>query len=304
MKLLVLVIFAALADGATLPPPSCTAIESSQIRAGDIAAALPEFAAVNPDTPLAAAPLPGVRRMLRPAELTVMARRNGIEVKDPAELCVEYRMEALDTGKVLEAMYRALGNPELKIEIVETSVYPVPRGLVEFPRDRLVSPATGRAPALWRGDVVYGAGRRFAIWARVVMESRQNRVVAAVSLKMGQPIEAAQLRTESVEGFPSTGVAESVEQVVGRVPSRPISAGTAIRLDQVVAAPEVRRGETVEIEVRAGNTRLGFSGKSESDGRRGDLIAVRNLTSNRAFQARVSGRGRAEIVLHGAEEIR
>jgi flagella basal body P-ring formation protein FlgA len=136
------------------------------------------------------------------------------------------------------------------------------------------------------------------------MESRQNRVVAAVSLKMGQPIEAAQLRTESVEGFPSTGVAESVEQVVGRVPSRPISAGTAIRLDQVVAAPEVRRGETVEIEVRAGNTRLGFSGKSESDGRRGDLIAVRNLTSNRAFQARVSGRGRAEIVLHGAEEIR
>jgi flagella basal body P-ring formation protein FlgA len=66
--------------------------------------------------------------------------------------------------------------------------------------------------------------------------------------------------------------------------------------------PDVNRGDMVEVEVRSGAAHLAFTGKAETAGRSGDTIAIRNLSSNKVFQARVDGKGRAFLDAGRAHE--
>jgi flagella basal body P-ring formation protein FlgA len=285
-----------LARFAPAQPPKCLAVEGDRIVAADFAASLPAFGQLAPETPVEPAPMPGVRRLFHWFELASLAKRYGLEAGSPRDVCFERKMESLDRGKVLEEMRRALGLKDARIEIVETSLDPVPRGRLEFRREDLGRPAlpSSPAPVTWRGNVIYGDNHRFSIWARVSISARLSRVVAVENLRHGEPIGATQIRVETVEGFPAVGeAAQSIEEVAGRALSRDVAAGSEIRVAQLIAVPDVSRGEMVDVEVRSGAARLLLTGKAESAGRAGDMIAIRNMTSNKLFQARVTGKGKA-----------
>ncbi|MGA3095453.1 MAG: flagellar basal body P-ring formation chaperone FlgA [Bryobacteraceae bacterium] len=296
MTLRCLVALLWLARFAPAQAPKCLAVEGEHIVAGDLAASLPAFGQLDPETPVALTPMPGVRRVFRWYELAALAKRYGLEAGSPSDACFERKMENLDRDKVLEEMRRTLALKDARIEIVETSADPVPRGRLEFRREDLGRPAllSSPTPVTWRGSVIYGDNHRFSIWARVAISARQPRVVAAEYLKRGEPIGAAQIRVETVEGFPVAGeVAQSIEEVAGREMSRDLVAGSEIRVAQLIAVPDVSRGEMVDVEVRSGAARLLLTGKAESSGRSGDMIAIRNMTSNKLFQARITGKGKA-----------
>jgi flagella basal body P-ring formation protein FlgA len=279
-------------------PGACLPAEHDPITARDLAAALPAFARLDPETPIAAAPGPGVRRIFRPLELNSIARNHRLELSATGDLCFELPLEPLDPARVWKAMQAALPYPDARIEIVETSLYPVPRGRIEFRREDLGAPALpdSPAPVAWRGNIVYGANQHFAIWAHVVVTARLTRLVAAEAIRAGTVIDANQIRVESSRGFPaSPDLATSVDQVAGRVAIRNIDAGAQIRLNQIDRPKDVKRGDIVAVEVRSGAARLALTAKSESDGRVGDLIAVRNPRSNKIFQARVDGKDKASV---------
>ena len=279
-------------------PNACLRADHDPLTAGDLAAVAPVFGRLSPESPIASAPGPGVRRVFRSLELMSIARNHGLALDSAEDVCFELPMEALDRARVLEAMQAALPFSETRIEIVETSLYPVPRGRVEFRREDLGAPAlpSSAAPVAWRGNILYAGNQRFAIWAHVVVSARLTRLVAAEPIKRGSLIAADQVRVESTRGFPGAGdLATSIDQVAGHIAIRAIDAGAEIRLSHVDRPPDVKRGDTVEIEVRSGNARLALTGKAESDGRAGDSIAVRNLRSNKIFQARVEGKDRAFV---------
>ena len=274
----------------------CIVVEGDRIVASNFAASLPGFAQLPPEMPVGAAPLPGVRRVFHPPELTSLAKRLGVDVGAPDDLCFERPLEKLDRGRLLESMRQALGLNDATIEIVETSLYPVPRGRVQFRREDLGRPAlaSSASPVTWRGNVIYGDGHRFSIWARVLISASVPRVVAVEGLKRGEPIAAGRIRVETSPIFPATGdVARTIEEVAGKTPVRDLAAGTEIHLAQIVATPDVSRGEMIDVEVRSGAARLLLTGKAEVAGRSGDIITVRNPTSNKVFQARVLGKGKA-----------
>jgi flagella basal body P-ring formation protein FlgA len=276
--------------------PKCVEVEGDRILARDFAVSLPGFGQVPPETQMAPAPMPGMRRFYRPFELVALARRYSVALDAEASVCFERQTEMLDRDRVLEAMRLALPIPDLKIEIVETSLYPVPRGRLEFRRESLAAPASpsARIAVEWRGNVIYGDNQHFGVWARVLISAPTPRVVAAAALRQGEAIGASQVRVETADRFPMAGdVAQTVDQVVGRAPLRAVVPGTEIRLSQLMVPPDVNRGEMVEVEVRSGAAHLAFTGKAESAGRSGDLIVIRNLSSNKIFQARVDGRGKA-----------
>ena len=279
----------------------CAPVEGDRIEARSLAVFLPAFRALPPDTPISLAPAPGARRTFRDSELAALARRHSLELADyPESVCFEWEMQPLDRAQVMEAMRVVLPAPDLAIEIVELSLYSVPSGRLEFRRDGLGMPADpiAAAPVVWRGAVVYGEGRRYSVWARVRLRAKVTRVVAADALKRGAPIQPSQLRTETVEAFPMTGdAAESVEQAAGKAPWRDIAPNTVVRLSSLMQLPDVARGELVEVEVRAGAARLALSAKAESAGRNGETISVRNLSTNRVFPARVSGKKRVVVDL-------
>jgi hypothetical protein len=216
------------------PLHACALISRETITAGDVAALVPAFAQVPAEVPVAPAPSPGARRVFRAAELAALARSHSLSISPADDICFEWAMEPLDPKRLLAAMQAALGSSAAHIEIVDTGVRQAPAGPIEFRREDLPVPATkeSSSPVVWRGNVVYGTNRRFAIWARVVVS------------------------------YPP---------------------------------PDIDRGDLVEVEVRSGAARLLLRARSESDGRTGETISLRNLSSNKIFQARVEGKGRALV---------
>jgi flagella basal body P-ring formation protein FlgA len=274
----------------------CVPVEGDQILARDLAMIVPVFDAIPPQTPIGLTPAPAVRRVFRSFEVESLAKRYSLPFETTSDICFERPMATLERGRVVEAMRVALAIPDANIEIVEISQFPIPRGHLEFRRERLGLPAlpSSRTPVTWRGEVIYGEKHRFNVWARVVLTSQVRYMVAAGNLKSGEPITASQVREESSERFPLPGdLAQSADQVVGRLPLRDIQEGKEIHLPLLTLPLDVIRGEMVEVEVVSGATRLAFTGKAESSGRTGDTIAIRNPASSRIFQARVNGKGKA-----------
>ena len=275
----------------------CRTVEGERILARDLAAVLGEFSSVAPETPVGYAPTPGARRILRFLELQRLAVRFGVTLSTTGDICFELAMETLVEDQIIKAM-RAV--PELArahIEISDFSRYPVPRGKIEFPRQGLPTVSNPGAGVLWKGYVLYPENRKFAIWAKASISVPLKKVIAVETLKADRPIEAAQLRLEEYEGLPSAQPqAKELDQVVGRVPRRAISAGSEILLRLIAQPTAIARGEAVDVEVRSGAARLDFTGRAESGGGPGDTILVRNPRSGKSFQALVSAKGRVLVI--------
>ena len=209
--------------------------------------------------------------------MKALARHYGVDIGTSPDICFERAMETLDRNKLLESMREALGLQDARIEIVETSTYPVPRGRLVFRAEDLGRPALPSAepPVTWRGSVIYGSGQRFSIWARVRVSASVPRVVAVENLKRGEPIAAGKIR------------------VAGRTPVRDLAAGAEIHRAQIVPAPDVKRGDMIDVEVRSGAARLVLTAEAETAGRSGDVITVRNPASKKLFKARILEKGRA-----------
>ena len=272
-----------------------------RITAGDLAAAEPAFAALAPETPLANSPQPGTRRMFPVAELERLGAQHGLALAPHAPVCLEDSVAPLDSEKLLAAMRASLALPDARIELVEFSRYPVPRGVIEFPLAGLARPANIQVPvpALWKGVVRYGDSRKFAIWARVRLTASAECLVAAETLSARRPIAPSQLKRKTYTGFPlfDIPVAE-IEQAAAHVPRRTIPAGSPILPDMLDAPFDVLRGDSVEVEVASGEAFLKLEGRAEADGRRGQMIPVLNPASGRHFQARIESGRKVVVGVH------
>lgn len=288
---------------------ACVAVEGDRILAGDLAAAAPWFAAMAPDTEVGYSPAPGARRTFPAAELARLTARHGASVgpraaRELQEICVERVMEELAPETLLAAIGKAVAEAEAKIELVDWSRYPVPRGTLEFPRGGISGLRDRHAPFLWRGCVKYGAGRRFAIWARVRVTVRVNRVIAREPLPAGQPIRPEQLRVETSDVFPfAAPPASRLADVAGRVPRRSIAAGAAVLPGFLDAPREIHSGDVVAVAVSSGAARLTFEGRAEAGGRRGELILVRDPRTGKAFRARVESAGKVAVAVESVAAV-
>jgi flagella basal body P-ring formation protein FlgA len=279
--------------------PRCQAIHGETILAGDLAAANPVFAGLDPATPVGPAPMVGAQRVFRGTELARLVRENHLPAGPLHDACFEWPTAVLPAGRFAAAMARVLNLEPGAIEILEQSRFPAPSGELEFAKADLqpLPGADGRI-SLWRGFVRYGANRRFPVWARVRILAPVTRVVARSPLAPGQPIAATALEsTVTTDGIFSGTYATSVAEIAGRVPRIRIEPGVAIRLSDVTSPPEIQAGDEVEVEVRNGAMRILLTGKAERSGRTGEIIPLVNPTSSAHFSARVEGRERAVVTL-------
>ncbi|HEY1497259.1 MAG TPA: flagellar basal body P-ring formation chaperone FlgA [Candidatus Solibacter sp.] len=276
---------------ATLALGACLAVgaASDQVVAGDLAAGAPEWAAIPAETPLALAPAPGVQRVFRLPELRRLALRWNLTPPE-RELCVTRPVAVPDPALLLAAMRAQL--PAAQIEILEYSQQPAPQGDLEFPLSGLRQSPGG---AWWSGAVRYAGQRRFALWARVKVEVPVARVVATATLQPGRPIDAALLRLESREEFPSTGYLATIEETAGKVPRRSIAAGTPLRTQWLEPARVIVPGDMVQVEIVSGGARLVLDGVAATAGAVGDSILVLNPDSKKQFRARVIAAGKVLV---------
>lgn len=274
--------------------PQCALIEKETITAADLAAIEPQYAALPPNATIGHAPAPGRNRIFGLPELKGLVEANGLAFAPTQEICFTWPVQPIDSGVAEAAMMAAF--PEATIEVLEVSRFPAPSGTTLFPRSGLQ-----RVPSevmLWRGHVAYGAGRRFDIWARVKVKTRQDRIVASELIRSGSIINEKQVNLQTYEGPPvDQRYASSLDQVIGRVARTAIMAGLPIRSGDVTVAPEISRGDLVNVEVLNGAARISMEAVASTTARLGESVELQNQSSGKTFRAKVSGTGRATILL-------
>jgi flagella basal body P-ring formation protein FlgA len=298
MKILILF----LAFGFAAFAGNCLPVAGDRILGRDLALANPVFAALPVNLTVAYAPAPGTKRVLAQAELARLARANNIQAGNPDEVCFEIPMREIEDTDVLSSMRRSLA-ADAELSLVELPRTAVPPGRIEFPLSGL-EPEIGGV-RLWRGYVEYGETLRMKIWARVKVCRRVEAVVAATDLPLNVPIVAAHLRVETVSTpiGAEQRVAERIEEVLGRVPKKAVTAGSTIPLAILDTPPAVRRGDAVKVEVRSGRARIQIDAIAESAARTGDMVELRNASSGKRFRARLEDGSKALIVIGAGQAL-
>ncbi|MCU1336601.1 MAG: hypothetical protein JWO19_2182 [Bryobacterales bacterium] len=277
---------------------ACLPIQDDRIYARDVAAAVPAFATVAADFALGYAPAPGTRRVFKGEALERLARNQGVTAEALPDVCFERAMETLKAPEILEAMRGAWNGSDVNLELRSWTPQIAPQGRVVFPRAGLQLPAASdpAAEVVWRGYVVYGNNRRFGVSARARITTSTTRVVAVADLSAGALVREDQVRLESFDTFAlDDRPARHLEEVVGYVPRTLIRSGSTVLRNQISRAPEVARGQVVQVEVTAGAARLMLEGRAQTDGVTGTTILVKNLASGKDFRARVTGKGKVSV---------
>ena len=280
------------------PAGGCLPLQDDRIYARDVALAIPAFSGVAPDFLVGYAPAPGTRRIFKSETLERLARNQGVTLEASPDVCFERAMAKLEPEEILEAMHSTWSGTSVHMELLTVTPQIAPQGTVVFPRTGLQLPAgsDSQAEALWRGYVVYGNNRRFGISARARITTSTTRVIAVADLSAGQPVREDQVRVES---FDTSALddrpARNLDEVVGYVPRAMIRSGSTVLRSQLNRAPEVVRGDVVQVEVTAGAARLMLEGRAQTDGVTGKTILVKNLASGKDFRARVTGKGKVSV---------
>lgn len=92
------------------------------------------------------------------------------------------------------------------------------------------------------------------------------------------------------------GYVLATENVSGQILTRNISAGRALVPNMTRPADVVNRGESITLLATLGSTTVRMSGTALKAGRKGDLIRVRNTSSQRIIEGYVVARGLVEVL--------
>jgi flagella basal body P-ring formation protein FlgA len=276
-------------------PADCHPLDSESVLARDLAPLVPGFENLPQDSLIGYVDSAGTPRTLHGSDLEHIAKNRGVDLQGLQDVCVSRRMFVVPPERLIEAMRKTLGeDPTLKIEILDSSRQPVPTGEIVFPRNSVQQPATPEVT--WRGSVQSGKGASYPIWARARITVTANRVIAATDLPMGKEIEPSQIRVESAEESPFDDAAvRSAEDATKMAARMSIPKGSVLRKSQLQQPLDVARGDVVRVEVFAGNAHLSLEAQAETSGVRGALITVRNPSTGRSFQGKVSGKGRVTV---------
>ncbi len=132
----------------------------------------------------------------------------------------------------------------------------------------------------------------------VPVRVRQEVEVAVLTRNLGrgalvdaQSVALQRLDTSSL-GF---GYFDRIEEVLGQTLRRAANAGTVLTPALVAIPPTVRRGEQVTLVAERGGIAIRATGRALADARTGDIVRVRNLSSDRVVEGTVRGPGQVTI---------
>jgi flagella basal body P-ring formation protein FlgA len=273
---------------------ACVRIEGGRIAAKDLAGLVPAFASVPADSFIGLAPAPGLQRNLSAVELSRIAHGLGVTDAITQGICVEGASDVLTEARLRAAMEPVLSRPDVQIDIVDFSRYPVPSGELEFALSGLPQPSSSRpdAPVIWRGRLRYDQRRTMTIWASVRISSEGSWVEAATPIAANVEIQTDQvvLKSGRVYGLQAKSVAD-VNELIGRRLARSTRAGQRITIDMLGARRDVEPGDAVQVSVKSGLAMLRFDGRAETGGKTQQHVFV-TMPNGRRLSAVVVAKGK------------
>lgn len=205
----------------------------------------------------------------------------------------------LDRDAVTRVLRKTLaerpGLAAASLEVVDVSHFPVPDGEMEFEWKGLTPPANGQTTARWRGSVRHDVDHIYSIWAAVKITVPCKRVIATGTIRPEIPIVEADVEEESYDGFPSETCDTGIGAVLGKVATRTISANAPVLRSMLAAPASVLKGDQAVAVYRDDAVWLSLPVIAERNGRIGEIIPVRNPSSQKVLFGRVTGDGKVLI---------
>jgi flagella basal body P-ring formation protein FlgA len=134
--------------------------------------------------------------------------------------------------------------------------------------------------------------------AALTIKAVAQVLVATKSIRQGEAVSAS---NTSWERRDITYIRNAIMQSSNKdsqelIAKRTIQPGSAITAEWVELAPDVRRGDTVNLVVKCGNVALHTTAQVKQDGRSGDTIRIVSAVSQSEIRAQVVEPGLVEIV--------
>jgi len=295
MRTIVVLIVATLSAHA-----ACISVPSDRVLARHLAGAVPLFQALDPETPVGFAPLPGTQRILPGRELVLLALRHGVVVPPGSvipDVCIEREVHVISGDEMKAALLAALAIADADLEVLDFTSQALPLGHLEFHRGSLNKPplSAPESPVIWRGRLIYDGQHSAVVWARVQITVERPFLIAAEEIPTGTLVRANQVKITSGRQFPFSGQLLDSSEVIGKVSRRRIAVGQRIVAGALEEPKEVARGEKVHVRVVDGLATLSFEGIAEAAGKRGESILVHNPASGRNFRAVIEEKGKVVV---------
>ena len=130
---------------------------------------------------------------------------------------------------------------------------------------------------------------------RVQMQAMAQLVVATTELRRGQIIGQGDLQLVEAEMARLREPCQDLDELIGKKVRRTIRAGEPIECYSIEFPPMVQRGELVTIVAAKGSLTISARGLAREDGKKGDVIKVRNTSSQKDVHCRVIAPGVVEV---------
>lgn len=127
------------------------------------------------------------------------------------------------------------------------------------------------------------------------LEALAEVVVAARGLRRGETIDADMLRLDKQRIDRLNGPFFATAELLGKEVTRAVGAGQAIEQAHIGAPAVIHSGDLVRIYARKGALNISTQGQARTDGRPGETIQVKNITSNKLIHCRVDGPGTVSV---------
>lgn len=136
----------------------------------------------------------------------------------------------------------------------------------------------------------------WSIYLPVELSMHRSVVVSVKPLTHGSTVGAGDVRLADYDISQINGqYLSSLDEAVGKDVKRPIAAGAPILQQQLLPPLMVRRGEAVMISAASTIVAVKSAGIALTDGRLGEQIRIKNQSSTRIVNARITGPGQAEV---------
>jgi flagella basal body P-ring formation protein FlgA len=306
MFLLVLLLVAtALSPKATADTsPVQVELRSDLIRAGDLAAVIPQMQQAEAGTVLGYAPLPGVERRVSRRELLQWGEDLGLSLNAeslPEAVILARKMRRLEAGQVRGLVTSAVAEryqadpSQVQVELHSFSEPLLPAEALSFelasPLKRLGRPTT--LTLRWTNAYGHSGDLSFRATARV----RGSYAIAREDLEARTELSAGDFTFE--EGFLPGDPSEYAllpEEVKGKQLRQAIKAGETLEKRMLEPALAVKRGDLIELQLRTPAVVLRTAARAEQSGVTGEVIRCRNLQSGATVQARIVDSRQAEVI--------
>ncbi len=291
-------------------------VRGPQIRLGDLGVLRgdPTLAARAREVIVGQAPLPGRERVVELSYIHIRMRQSRLNPEHfdflaPDRIVVRRAGRTVSPEEQIraaEAAVRRVCNPrDGEKVIVEPLSTPLPLTVPEGELQLIADPGEGNAHAASVVAVRLRALVDGTLAATASVTVRVRRLspvwVATRALSYGTLLAEGDARVEQRD---VAGIAQPLApnaEIVGLRVRRMLSAGSVLTASCVEATPDVHRGDTITVSLRAGAIRVRVPAKALEEGAAGGEIRVVNLTGGREYRVRVTGPGTAEAILGPGE---